>query len=157
MACCNIWVTQGSTLGPLLFKKFLAYLFLIHNDIDTANFIDDNTPYLSSKNVKDVIESLQWALVSLYRWLENNLLKVNADKCNFLVSTSQEVKLNVNTFNIKNSDREKLLGVKFDSNPRFDQHIRDLLRRASRKIYALDRVTPFMNLSKRRLLINSIW
>ena len=143
--------------GTTTIQYLLAYLFLIHNDIDTANFIDDNTPYLSSKNVKDVIESLQWALVSLCRWLENNLVKVNADKCNFLVSTSQEVKLNVNTFNIKNSDREKLLGVKFDSNPRFDQHIRDLLRRASRKIYALDRVTPFMNLSKRRLLINSIW
>ena len=143
--------------GTTTIQYLLAYLFLIHNDIDTANFIDDNTPYLSSKNVKDVIEPLQWALVSLYRWLENNLVKVNADKCNFLVSTSQEVKLNVNTFNIKNSDREKLLGVKFDSNPRFDQHIRDLLRRASRKIYALDRVTPFMNLSKRRLLINSIW
>ena len=143
--------------GTTTIQYLLAYLFLIHNDIDTANFIDDNTSYLSSKNVKDVIESLQWALVSLYRWLENNLLKVNADKCNFLVSTNQEVKLNVNTFNIKNSDREKLLGVKFDTNPRFDQHIRDLLRRASRKIYALDRVTPFMNLSKRRLLINSIW
>ena len=143
--------------GTTTIRYLLAYLFLIHNDIDTANFIDDNTPYLSSKNVKDVIESLQWALVSLYRWLENNLVKVNADKCNFLVSTSQEVKLNVNTFNIKNSDREKLLGVKFDSNPRFDQHIRDLLRRASRKIYALDRVTPFMNWSKRRLLINPIW
>ena len=143
--------------GTTTIQYLLAYLFLIHNDIDTANFIDDNTSYLSSKNVKDVIESLQWALVSLYRWLENNLVKVNADKCNFLVSTSQEVKLNVNTFNIKNSDREKLLGVKFDSNPRFDQHIRDLLRRASRKIYALDRVTPFMNLSKRRLLINPIW
>ena len=143
--------------GTTTIQYLLAYLFLIHNDIDTANFIDDNMPYLSSKNVKDVIESLQWALVSLHRWLENNLLKVNADKCNFLVSTNQEVKLNVNTFNIKNSDREKLLGVKFDSNPRFDQHIRDLLRRASRKIYALDRVTPFMNLSKRRLLINSIW
>ena len=143
--------------GTTTIQYLLAYLFLIHNDIDTANFIDDNTPYLSSKNVKDVIEFLQWALVSLYRWLENNLVKVNADKCNFLVSTSQEVKLNVNTFNIKNSDREKLLGVKFDSNPRFDQHIRDLLRRASRKIYALDRVTPFMNLSKRRLLINPIW
>ena len=109
-------------------------LLLIDSDIDNANFADDNTPYLSAKNVEDVIESIERASVSLFRWFENNLLKGNADKCHFLVSTSQEVSLNVNTFKIKNSDCEKLLGVKFDSKLRFDQHITDLCRTASRKI-----------------------
>ena len=99
-------VPQGSILGPLLFNIFLADLFLIHSDIDIANFADDNTPYLSAKNVEDVIESLERALVSLFRCFENNLLKGNADKCRFLVSTSQEVNLNVNNFKIKNSDCE---------------------------------------------------
>ena len=99
-------VPQGSILGPLLFNIFLADLFLIHSDIDIANFADDNTPYLSAKNVEDVIESLERALVSLFRCFESNLLKGNADKCRFLVSTSQEVNLNVNNFKIKNSDCE---------------------------------------------------
>ena len=111
-------------------------MFLIHSDIDIANFADDNTPYLSAKNVEDVIESLERASVSLFRWFESNLLKGNADKCQFLVSASQEVSLNVNNFKIKNSDCEKLLGVKFDSKLRFDQHITDLCRRTSRKIQA---------------------
>ena len=88
--------------------------------------------------------------------LETTFFKGNADKCHFLVSTSQEVSLNVKclTFKLKNSDCEKLLGVKFDSKLRFDQQITDLCRKASRKIHALARVTPFMNLSKRRLLMN---
>ena len=60
-------VPQGSILGPLLFNIFLADLFLIHSDIDIANFADDNTPYLSAKNVEDVIESLERASVSLFR------------------------------------------------------------------------------------------
>ena len=38
----------------------------------------------------------------------------------FLVSTSQDVNLNVNNFKIKNGDCEKLLGLKFDSKLRFD-------------------------------------
>ena len=111
-------------------------MFLIHSDIDIANFADDNTPYLSAKNVEDVIESLERASVSLFRWFESNLLKGNADKCQFLVGASQEVSLNVNNFKIKNSECEKLLGVKFDSKLRFDQHITDLCRRPSRKIQA---------------------
>ena len=47
---------QCSILGPLLFNIFLADLFLIHSDIDIANFADDNTPYLSAKNA-DLIDS----------------------------------------------------------------------------------------------------
>ena len=95
--------------------------------------------------------------VSLCRWFENNLLKGNADKYHFLVRNSQEVSLNVNTFKIKNSDCEKLLGVKFNSKLKFDQHIADLCRTASRKINAITRVKPFINLSKRRLLMNSFF
>ena len=80
---------------------FLIDLFLIHSNIDIANFSDDNMPYLSAKDLKDVIESLERASVSLFRWSENSLLKGDAGKCHFLVSTSQEVSLNVNTFKIK--------------------------------------------------------
>ena len=144
-----------SNFGTTSIQLFLVDLLLIHSDIDTANFADDNTPYLSAKNVEDVIVSLERASASLFSWFENNLLKGNADKCHFLVSTSQEVSLNVNNFKIKNRDCEKRLGVKFDSKYMFDQYIADLCRTASRKIHALARVTPFMNLSKRRLLMNS--
>ena len=81
-------------------------------------------------------------------------MRCNADKCHFLVSTSQELCLNVNNFKIKNSDCKKFLGVKFDSKLRFDQNITDMRRTAGRKIHALGKVVPFMNLSKRRLLMN---
>ena len=66
-------VTQGSILGPLLFNIFSADLFLIHSDIDTANFADDDMLYLSAKNVEDVIESLERASVSMFRCFENHL------------------------------------------------------------------------------------
>ena len=48
-------VLQDSILGPFLINIFLADLFLIHSDIDIANFAA-NTPYLSAKNVEDLTE-----------------------------------------------------------------------------------------------------
>ena len=114
-------------MGRLLFNIFSADLFLINSDIDT-DFADNNRPYLSAKNVEDVIESLERASISLFKWFENNLLESNTDNWHFLVSTSQDVSLNVNNFKIKNSDCEKRLGVKFDSKVRFDQHITNLCR-----------------------------
>ena len=118
MACCNVWGTTRLNFGTSSIQHFLAEMFLIHSDICIANFANDNMPYLSAKNVEDVIESLDRASVSLFRWFEYNLLKGNANKCNLLVSTSQELSLNVNNVTIKNNDCEKLLGVKFDSKVR---------------------------------------
>ena len=148
MACCNIWGTAKLNFGTNSIQHVLADLFLMNSDINIVNFADDNTPYFSAKNVEDIIESLERASPSLFRWFENKLLKSNADKCHFLVSTSQEVSLNANNFKIKTSVYEKLLGVKCDIKLRFDQHITDLCGSASKKIDALARVTPFMNLSK---------
>ena len=98
MACCNVWGTRWLNFGTTSIQKFLEDLFLIHSGIDIENFTDDNTPNLSAKNVEHVIESLERASVSLFRWFETNLLKGNADKYHFLVSTSSEVSLNVNSF-----------------------------------------------------------
>ena len=89
MDCCNVWGTKKPQFWNH-FKIFLADLFCRHSDIDIAKFSDDNTPYLSAKNI-DVIESLEQASIYLFRWFENNLLKVNADVCRFCVSTSHQV------------------------------------------------------------------
>ena len=58
---------------------------------------------------------------------------------------------------IKNSECERLLGVKFDSKHTFDQLIFDLCEKAGRKVNALVRNTRYMNLPKQRLLMNSFF
>ena len=40
--------------------------------------------------------------------------------------------------------------VKFDHNLTFNSHISDVCKKASKKVHALARATPFMNSSKRR-------
>ena len=82
-----IRVRQGLILGPLLFDIFLANLYLVLKDGDTANFADDNTLFTSANNIDDLIDSLEKAPSSLFKWFKGNLLKGNPDKCHLLVSS----------------------------------------------------------------------
>ena len=108
-------------------------------------------------NVDDLITSLEQASNGLFEWFKNNLLKSNADKCHLLVSTNDRVSVNVDGFKIDKSDTEKLLGVKFDKKLTFDDHISDICKKAGRKISALARVTRYMGIAKKRILMNAFF
>ena len=149
-------VPQGSILRPLLFNIFLADLFLALKDVDIANFADDNTPYTSANNVDELIDSLEKASSNLFKWFKDNLFKGNPDKCHLLVSTNEKIK-NIGDFSIENSDCEKLLGVKIDNKLTFDYHVSDMCKKANRKINALARIEPFININKKRILMNSFF
>ena len=69
-----------------------------------------------------------------------------------LVSVNKPVGIRIGDYTIENSECEKLVGVKIDANLNFNDHISDVYKKASRKISPLARVTPFMGLSKRKLM-----
>ena len=137
-------IPQGSILGPLLFNIFWADL----NNVDIASYADDNTPHVIADGINGVITSVEKVSKALFEWFENYLLKSNADKCHLLVISSDAVNLRVSEYDIKNSECEKLLGLKFDNKVTFEKHITDICKKASRKIYALARIAPYMDLSK---------
>ena len=143
-------VPQGSILGPLLFNIFLTDLSLVVKDIDIASYTDDSTPFIVENNIDNVTASIEQVSYALFNWFKNNHLKKNVDKCHVLVSTNKPISIKVGDYTIDNSECEKLLGVKIDVNLNFNDHISDLCKKASRKISALARVTPFMGLSKRK-------
>ena len=106
-------------------------------------------------NVDNVIASLEQVSNALFNWFKNNRLKNSADKCHVLISTNKHVGIKIGDYTIDSSECEKLLGVKIDVSLNFNDQISDLREKASRKISALARVTPFMGLSKRKLLMNA--
>ena len=77
---------QGLILGPPIFNIFLADLLLALKDVDIASFTDDDTPFTSANNTDDLIDSLEKASSSLFKWFKDNLFKCNPDKCHLLVS-----------------------------------------------------------------------
>ena len=150
-------VTQGSILGPLLFNIFLADLFFILSETDIVNYADDNMLYTSSNDVNGLIKSLKEASKKLFKWFDDNLMKCNPDKCHLLVSTNDNVKIRIGNLQIESTQREKLLGIQFDNKLSFDCHLSEICKKASRKLYALGRVTSYMNLSKRKVLVNAFF
>ena len=93
------------------------------------------------------MQSLEEALKILFKWFLDNLIKSNADKCHSLVSTSNNVNIRIDNFDITNS--------KFDHKLTFDDNIFELCTTASREIHGLARATPYMNISKWHILMNA--
>ena len=56
-------VPQGSVLGILLFNIFSCDTFFeTPTNIDFVGYADDNTPYIYSSNIENVLDNLQGAL-----------------------------------------------------------------------------------------------
>ena len=76
-------------------------------------------------------------------------MKDNASKCHLLISSEENVHVNIGTSKIKNNDSERLLGIDIDCKLSFENHINQLSSKASVKFKALMRIAPFLNKKKK--------
>ena len=87
----------------------LTYLIHIIEDTDIASYANDNSPYVSADDIDGVIKYLEASEI-LFKWFNDNLIKINADKCQLLVITYNTVKIKIENPDITNSKSEKRLG-----------------------------------------------
>ena len=152
-------VPQGSILGPLLFNIFMCDMFFILEDIDIASYADDTTPYASAQSLEELIIILEDISDTLFHWFTFfNEMKANESKCHLLLSKNcASSKMKIDHIEIENSESEKLLGIQVDCNLNFNSHLNTLCKKASSKIRALARISPYLDLYKRKLLMNSFF
>ena len=72
----------------------------------------------------------------------------NVGKCRLILSSVEDRTIEINGFTVKNTHREKSLGVHFDDQLKLDFHLEKLCKNVNRKLHELARVTPYTNLSK---------
>ena len=73
------------------------------------------------------------------------------------MSTDQCVNFQLGGSFIERSNCEKMLGVKSGYKLNFDKHVKTLCSKANNKFRPLARATPYMNVEKRRMLMNSFF
>ncbi|XP_057302848.1 uncharacterized protein LOC130637010 [Hydractinia symbiolongicarpus] len=156
-------IPQGSILGPLLFNIFLNdFLFQYDvnmppcSDILVCNYADDNTFCASAETFHEVKYMLEQLFRSAALWFSDNGLQLNASKCDFIIfgkpESPQIRHLNLNGAILSASKCVELLGIKFDSQLTFADHINTLCKRASCKSNALKRISWIVDNKQKSLL-----
>ena len=123
--------------------------------MDIANNADDNIPHATNKHLQTVLKDLEQGSNTLLKWFTDNLVKENPEKYHLLLSKNEKRHLNVGEIEISNSDCKKPLGIKMDSKPMFDSHVKSLCKKTSQKPNAFSRVVYQLDFNQRKLLMNA--
>ena len=102
--------------------------------------------------LNDVVLKLQNASKTLFKWFNDNQMKANLDKCHFICSSSVKTSIMIENKQIRNSSCEKL-----DSKLTFQSCIDNICKKASQKLNAISRMTPYMDFNKKRLAVNAFF
>ena len=150
-------VPQGSILGPLLFNIYINDLFFQFMNTHVCNFADDTTISVVGASLEELLHDLEYDVQSAMMWFDNNYMKLNPDKCHFMVAgnVNEHLWTKVGDELIWESQTEVLLGLTLDKELKFNSHLKILCKSVGQKVTALARVARLLPFYKRRILLKT--
>ena len=79
-------VPQGSILGPLLFNIYINNLFHVTELTNVCHYADDTTFHACDSDICSLIKRLEHGSLLAIEWFESNYMKLDEDKCPFIIS-----------------------------------------------------------------------
>ena len=127
-------IPQGTVLGPLLFVVYINDL--LDNISSNGLLYADDTKIFRQISSKKDAEELQLDIMKLEEWAKTWLLKFHPDKCHVLSLGKIENTKHTHRYRICEQEmehvyEEKDLGVVFDSEMSFREHIANKINKAN--------------------------
>ena len=142
-------VPQGSLLGPLLFILYINDFQYSSDVLSFILFADDSNIFLSHKNPKVLLQTVNLELCNITAWIRANKLSLNKKKTNFMIFSNTITTLpgdiSFNGVLIERVTSTKFLGLHIDEKLNWKIHINHLCKLLSKNtgvIHKLKSVLP---------------
>ena len=162
-------VPQGSCGGPVLYSAYASTLRLVISPpLNLNGFAEDHSINISFKakdqnHEKCCITSLENCAVSINDWMNQNRLKMNLDKMEFILFGSSKLlpycsmdNINACGDQVSKCDKIKLLGIWLDCNLNFKHHINMKCRTAILNIQNLKHIINVLTPEAARLIVHGM-
>ena len=124
---CKYGTAQGSCMGPLLFLIFCNDLYLNLQFLNSIQFADDTTLYISHRNRNYIKFCLSADLEAIQDWFRANKLTLNLDKTVLLYfgkgMSKQLDDIEIGNYKLKAATSTKFLGLWIDNKLKWREHV----------------------------------
>ena len=134
-------VPQGSVLGPLLFSLHINDLTHAIN-CKSHLYTDDTVMIIAEKGTENLESKLNVELSNAEIWLSNNKLTLKIKKTMYMVfgnkmklNRLKEFNIQIGTEKIKRTEIYKYLGLYFDSQLGWKEHVKRTCAKAAVKLF----------------------
>lgn len=156
-------VPQGSILGPLLFNIFVNDLPDVVQTSKIMLYADDTTLYYASSCMSEMKEVLTRDLQCVSSWIEQNRLKLNVKKTQWMCLARKNRKTEALNLDVKMNGevlqqckKVKYLGVTIDNHLCWKDHIEEVRKKCFMGLIQLSKLRRSLPSSLKKLLYLSL-
>ena len=127
----------------------MIYFLLLTNQPNVATLM---IIHFTVRVMMQMLSLMKQDFSKLFKWFYENFMIFNPDKCLFLTLGFQDAQPNFSYDNItiKNLSEEKILSITIDNKLTFKSHLKNIWKKANRKLNALVRITKLTSLFQRK-------